>query len=305
MQKSGKKMDFQDNDQITTVIDPVHFFQTEPPGELSFQAPFHGTLQSVRCEIAEYGHTTGGEGFFDHPYPFFSRIFVFADGRAEVKSNSGTEILRPGNLYFFPSGMPFSIHYHTRDLYYFHLRIHDRNGRSLFQKDDPLIRNGSPDLFRFFLRACGIPDGIVEREAALMQFLAEIFRSMRDLLSERAGAAAEFAEIFRCLETTPPASVTIGGLAERYGIEPGTLSKRFRRKMRIPLKTFLIEQQLHRACELLLYSRKKNHEIARELGFRDVAYFYRFFRAQTGLTPNEFRRRSNPENGSSGRRTQN
>lgn len=58
-----------------------------------------------------------------------------------------------------------------------------------------------------------------------------------------------------------------------------------------PLATVLELRNLH-ACELLQNSELSITEVAAFVGYDDVRYFSRFFRARNGLTPSEFRRRS-------------
>ena len=54
---------------------------------------------------------------------------------------------------------------------------------------------------------------------------------------------------------------------------------------------WLIEQRIHRACNLLRHSDKRITEIAFEIGFNDSNYFTRQFRKITGVPPREYRLR--------------
>jgi AraC family transcriptional regulator, transcriptional activator of pobA len=55
----------------------------------------------------------------------------------------------------------------------------------------------------------------------------------------------------------------------------------------------LVQQRLAlEARRRLMYVTGSVHSIASELGFADAAYFSRFFRRQTGVSPNQFRRQS-------------
>jgi len=48
---------------------------------------------------------------------------------------------------------------------------------------------------------------------------------------------------------------------------------------------------LQEAKRLLLFTTASASEICYELGFKDPAYFNRFFSRQTGLSPGDYRRR--------------
>jgi AraC-like DNA-binding protein len=54
--------------------------------------------------------------------------------------------------------------------------------------------------------------------------------------------------------------------------------------------THLIQQRLLlEAQRLLVHSDLTSSQIAAELGYMDIAYFFRFFRKHLGLTPEQFR----------------
>ena len=60
-------------------------------------------------------------------------------------------------------------------------------------------------------------------------------------------------------------------------------------------KQFLTRTLLNRACALLLRGNRLAREVALELGFTNEFYFSRFFRKQTGMTPQEFRKNKTME----------
>ena len=54
-------------------------------------------------------------------------------------------------------------------------------------------------------------------------------------------------------------------------------------------KSYLNKRILLAAKTTLAYSSKKSTEISYEIGFNEPAYFARFFKRNTGLTPKQFR----------------
>jgi AraC family transcriptional activator of pobA len=84
----------------------------------------------------------------------------------------------------------------------------------------------------------------------------------------------------------------ISRYAERLGMSETSLN-RLCRTLCGTTAFHLVQQRLAlEARRRLMYVTGSVHSIANELGFADAAYFSRFFRRQTGLSPNEFRRRS-------------
>jgi len=68
-----------------------------------------------------------------------------------------------------------------------------------------------------------------------------------------------------------------------------TLRRRFRQAQRISLHAYALQARAGRAAALLTRTDRPIKTIADELGYRDVYFFSRQFRALTGLPPRRFR----------------
>ncbi|MER5866693.1 AraC family transcriptional regulator [Kitasatospora sp. NPDC002040] len=101
------------------------------------------------------------------------------------------------------------------------------------------------------------------------------------------GRAEELAAAFRKLIAVPGRSVA--DCARQLGVSPGHLHTLVKQATgRTP--GHLIRQQQTMTAKLLLARTDLTvRQIAREAGFGDPAYFSRFFRRETGMTPGEFR----------------
>ncbi|WLE00746.1 helix-turn-helix domain-containing protein (plasmid) [Agrobacterium leguminum] len=84
---------------------------------------------------------------------------------------------------------------------------------------------------------------------------------------------------------------------ERYVAELGTtphlLTKACRDAHGLSVKAFVDERRLLEAKRLLLFTVRSVENVAYEVGFRDPAYFSRFFRLRTGEPPGEWRMAQN------------
>lgn len=83
--------------------------------------------------------------------------------------------------------------------------------------------------------------------------------------------------------------LTLGGLAERLGLSPNYLSGLFTAETGHPFTWHLTRIRLDRACELLQSTRMKIHQIARQVGYADQAYFSRSFKSAIGMSPIAYR----------------
>ncbi len=81
-------------------------------------------------------------------------------------------------------------------------------------------------------------------------------------------------------------------LAEVGCMSRRTLSRLFRRALGVSPIEYMVRLRIERAMELLSSSEESITEIALQLGYSDGNYFTRQFRALTGTTPTEARRRA-------------
>jgi len=79
--------------------------------------------------------------------------------------------------------------------------------------------------------------------------------------------------------------------AEQAGVSVARLNEICRRISGLSCKRLVFERQVQEAKRLLLFTTASVNEICYELGFKDPAYFSRFFSRQTGDSPGEYRKR--------------
>ncbi len=83
--------------------------------------------------------------------------------------------------------------------------------------------------------------------------------------------------------------LSIKTLADELKVDRTTLQRIFRRKMNLTPSEYLGQLRLQKALSLLQKTRLTLGEIAELSGFRDVNYFCRFIRRNTGKRPSEWR----------------
>ncbi|WP_309051973.1 helix-turn-helix domain-containing protein [Streptomyces sp.] len=150
------------------------------------------------------------------------------------------------------------------------------------------------------------------RTALLMEELAEeyrhgddgfagVLRSLLHVLLVRAarlpgagagpaparGVAEEFVRLAGRAATEGP---TVRECAERLGVTPGYLAETVRAATGRTPAALLREARTREAQRLLTATELTVRQIAARVGFADPAYFCRFFRRETGLSPGDFRK---------------
>ncbi|WP_217196104.1 helix-turn-helix domain-containing protein [Streptomyces buecherae] len=85
---------------------------------------------------------------------------------------------------------------------------------------------------------------------------------------------------------------TVGAYAVRIGVSVGYLTEAVKRTTGRTPGQLIREAEIREAKRLLAATGLTVSQVAREVGFADPAYFCRFFRRETGLSPGDFRRQS-------------
>ncbi|MGW4897856.1 AraC family transcriptional regulator [Kitasatospora sp. NPDC004240] len=104
------------------------------------------------------------------------------------------------------------------------------------------------------------------------------------------GRTAELADAFTRLIGGPGgAQRTVTSCAQELGVSPGHLQALVKDATGRTPGRLIRQQQTLEAKRLLACTDLTIRQVAKEAGFGDPAYFCRFFRRETGLTPGEFR----------------
>ncbi|MFD1150537.1 helix-turn-helix domain-containing protein [Saccharothrix hoggarensis] len=104
----------------------------------------------------------------------------------------------------------------------------------------------------------------------------------------RAGAVAE--EFVRLAGRTDHALWSVRAYAERIGVTPGYLTEVVKAATGRTPSQLVREARTHEAKRLLVKTELTVRQVADRVGFADPAYFCRFFRRETGVSPGAFRR---------------
>ncbi len=89
----------------------------------------------------------------------------------------------------------------------------------------------------------------------------------------------------------PGQAWTVAALAQEAGYTVDHFSKRFAAVTGLRPQTFIVRARMTRARQLLAETSLSISEIAAALGFNDVYFFSRQFRAKCGVSPRAFRRK--------------
>ena len=99
-------------------------------------------------------------------------------------------------------------------------------------------------------------------------------------------------EVKAYIQTHLSEKLTIALLCKQFSVSPTFLKEGFRRAYGVPIHTYLIQQRLRRAQELICTTRMPIQQIAQAVGYEGMSQFNAAFKREYGMTPGQYRKMS-------------
>jgi len=84
-------------------------------------------------------------------------------------------------------------------------------------------------------------------------------------------------------------NVSLRSVAKQVFLNPNYLGKVFKARTGLSFNEYLLQIRMNKAKQLLLHTDKKVYEIAQEVGYGELDWFYKRFKAFAGISAGEFR----------------
>lgn len=245
----------------------------------------------MRLDAALLHRSPDGHPVQPHRHPQHELVLVRA-GSLRVRTGDGVLAGAPGTLHVFPAGTE-----------------HDQGCAGpwsticlLLRGDDPLLRSGAraidtgddPLLAAWFDQLCALAAGNdPDDRAAADALAAAALHRIRRLERERSQREARPPALLRALAAIDRAldrDLDVAALAAAAGVGPGHLGSLFRAHLGRSPKRHHAALRLERARIRLANPYTTVSAVAQELGFADLNWFVRRFRAEFGVPPGRWRR---------------
>lgn len=132
---------------------------------------------------------------------------------------------------------------------------------------------------------------------ALLQLVLIDIARLSDQTQQKQKIRKEDVRIFHrfneLIETHFHEHLSLARYSEMISVTEARLNEICRRLAGLPSKRLIMERLMQEARRLLTYSSSPITEISYQLGFKDPAYFARFFRRNAGITASQYRDRKN------------
>lgn len=278
---------------VTTYSEVVIEEIEEPPlSSTNFYFRKNDLILEMRCEFIVTGSITKfplENMYFHHVRPNVSRLFLFLNGGAHIEVNKQSYELVPRQIYLIPAGQEFRVTYRRSDLYYFHFRVLDGTGMSVFNDIEgiPSLADAS-SLYNEMVESYFSGQQMVCLALAF-QAVLRFCEPLMDSLWSKARSISKYRALLNHIQENVSPSMRVDQLAEFMNMSRSALSKAFRRDMGISLKEYLTRIQMERAMNLLSSTDLTIEEIVFQLGYTNVPYFYRNFKKMVGESPGKYR----------------
>lgn len=149
-----------------------------------------------------------------------------------------------------------------------------------------------------YINRNGMISLVVQAEKAGAMGSADYFRRLQELLYKESekridNAVKSIAEfVAKYINSHISGNVSTAALADATGYSTGYLSRVFRKEMGMSIHDYVSQTRMNLAKEMLSSTNLKIYEIAANCGYENTTYFIRYFKMNTGMTPQEYKQRS-------------
>ncbi|MCM3132560.1 helix-turn-helix domain-containing protein [Paenibacillus polysaccharolyticus] len=176
------------------------------------------------------------------------------------------------------------------------------------KSDIPILLLGGRDQFRLVRKAMTyqvndyLPSPV--RPAALLQSLRGLLNKIEPVSMKKKpavkptiqlnGKAMDSIHVIRIVKAYVRdhlnEEITLKKIADMLHFNCAYLGQKFKMEEKISFNDYMLKERMKKAKQLLLSTDLRIYEIALEVGYRDIDWFYKKFKAYAGSSPNAYRR---------------
>lgn len=125
-----------------------------------------------------------------------------------------------------------------------------------------------------------------------MVFLTDTFRTLPMVTRQKPADLSMAQKLLQYINKNIMQELSATEVAKALGISPYYLSHIFSEELKTSFPTYVAQQRLSYACDMLQNTTKSITEITYEAGFPNMRTFHRCFKKQFGCTPTEWKKRN-------------
>lgn len=147
----------------------------------------------------------------------------------------------------------------------------------------------SGDVVRKIVDCFSIVEGEYKLEALKRQYISLVNECIGDKDTEENNAKNKIKMAVHYIEKHYNENISVNQLAEKFEMSPNYFSTMFKKEIGQSTVNYVTDQRISKAKEFLRKSDKSVVEIAQMIGYEDCNYFFRVFKKNVGVTPQQYR----------------
>lgn len=224
----------------------------------------------------------------------YSRIYLVQSGKGMIAYNGKKIEMTAGNIYIIPAELDFS---YSCDCYlqkiYFHINLLRYNGYDfLAEHGECIILRDRQEEIEYVTKQWARKDifQAMSIKSLLYKIVVEAISQEGISLGEIEIYSELIKKAMKVIGGNLKATLTVEDVAEMLYVSPGSLQKRFRREVGVPIGRYVDDRLMFKAEQLLRLREVSIKEISEQLGFCDQFYFSRCFSKRYGISPLKYRK---------------
>jgi len=225
----------------------------------------------------------------------FTSIGIVIKGGVEERFSSHTEQAGPCSVVIKPPGVPHSDRYSPNGARMFAVRLPEAS-LAIIQGSEAVFQDynwfhGGPIAAIALRLYASFRSVESELDLVLQECLCEMAAEFDSCNSHRSGDPPRWlTRIVELLEGCYCRPLQIRDLAREAEVHPVYLARAFRRWYGCSISEYIRRRRVKTACGLMASTSATLTDVALQSGFADQPHFNRIFKAETGMTPNRYRR---------------
>lgn len=267
--------------------------------EIKINESFSKSIRMLKLNILTAGYGEIEKNWADDvintPY---SRLYFIIDGEFHIVTESKKKIeFKKGNAYLIPAGSTYRFGCQKNMKHvYFHLQLCASDKIDVLgDVPEPISMSLGEDFPFDRLVKFTLSDNYVDSfmaEAEVRRVLCELLIKNGITLAENE-YSPEIKTAIEYISKNLSVELGISDICEKINLAPSTLTRKFRKETGMSVGEYIDKLIMFRAERALISSDCSILEISEEFGFCDQFYFSRRFKEKYGISPREYRKKTN------------
>lgn len=230
--------------------------------------------------------------YWNHPRPDNGLTLILCENAVYTLKNGGCLRAKSGDLVLIPQGSCYTVRFTPtpagdHDTLLLNFRLCDPTGFPVKLSGEPRVLCRDKEAVLFGQMNTGINAARKGKNLRARRFLLSALEFALEQLSE--SHEEPIAPVLGYIAEHLGDPLSVPELARRFAMSESTLRRLFVKCTGVSPVAYIRRQKIKLAQRMLTSGECSVEVISAQLGFYDVSYFYKSFRAVTGKTPAEYR----------------